>query len=89
MCKEALEVRKAAMASQVLAELVELAAVVSCGMYLWKWHVMQPLTEIREEQVDSKDRCTANCIGKATSLVSRNRQDPMSDSPRNRSEACY
>lgn len=43
-------------------------------------HVIQPLTEIREEHVDNKYRCTANCIGKATSLASRNRQDPMSDS---------
>jgi hypothetical protein len=36
MCEEALEVRKATTASQVLAELVELAAAVSCGMYLWE-----------------------------------------------------
>jgi hypothetical protein len=34
MCEEALEVQKAAMASQVLAELVELVANVSCGTYL-------------------------------------------------------
>jgi hypothetical protein len=34
MCEEALEVQKAAMASQVLAELAELVATVSCGMYL-------------------------------------------------------
>jgi len=34
MCEEALGVRKAAMASQVLAELAELVATVSCGMFL-------------------------------------------------------
>jgi hypothetical protein len=34
MYEGALEVRKAAMASQVLAELVELVATVSCGVYL-------------------------------------------------------
>jgi hypothetical protein len=33
MCEEALEVQKAAMASQVLAELAELAGTVSCGRY--------------------------------------------------------
>jgi hypothetical protein len=33
MCEEALEVQKAAMASRVLAELVELVATVSCGRY--------------------------------------------------------
>jgi hypothetical protein len=34
MCEEVLEVQKAAMASQVLVELVELVASVSFGMYV-------------------------------------------------------
>ena len=54
-----------------------------------KWHMMRRLTEIREEHVDNKYRCTANCIGKATSLVSRNRQDPMCDSWGIAVKACY
>lgn len=83
MCREAVEVQKAAMASQALADLAGSVANPLYGMVLYNRDTKRVLMDTREEHMDNKYRCTPNCIGKATtSMVLPNQRDPtMSDLP--------
>jgi hypothetical protein len=83
MCKEAVEVQKAATASQALADAAGPVANLLYGMLACNRIPKRVLMDTREAHVDNKYRCTPNCIGKATtSMMLSNERDPtMSDLP--------